>query len=174
MQTKEHEGELVRPCPLAGVHSHVATLRYSQHLHHMFVCLHGQMERIEEITSDEPFLLVPTVRSSSPFPLQIVNLKYIKVHMYKLCKLVSVSLPIVSGCWSVNSCHSITRINKVNSEPLTLLLQPVVLPFSPQGGDEVEDVGGIPSFLSGRKCTTCVHVLVTPSLLLFSLCSIGS
>lgn len=48
------------------------------------------MEKIGEITSDEAFLLVTTFRSSSPFPLQIVNLKYSKVRY--CASFVSVSL----------------------------------------------------------------------------------
>ena len=46
------------------------------------VFLHGKMEKIGEVTSDEPFLLVSAIRSSSPFPVQIVSLKYNQV---KLC-----------------------------------------------------------------------------------------
>lgn len=68
----------------------MATLRYSQPiLHHMYTFLHGKMERIEEITSDEPFLLVPTIRSCSPFPLQIVKLKYNKVHCTSLVSVLA-------------------------------------------------------------------------------------
>ena len=80
---------------------------------------------------------------------------------------------MVVGRQIVTMHGSSTRISKNDSEPLALL-RLVVLPVCPQEGDDVEDGGGIPSFLSGRKFTTCVHVLLTPSLMLFSLCTTGS
>lgn len=116
------------------------------------------MEKIGEITSDEPFLLVSTIRSSSPFPLQIVSLKYSQV---KLC----VNVPCkVNGPWLESSKHVLyyhhaptlrQACSKNDCEPIACL-HLVVLPVCPQQPDDVEDVGGIPLILSGRKFTTYV------------------
>lgn len=61
---------------------------------------------------------------------------------------------------------SITRINKIEHELINCHCVPVLLVF-PQQPDSVEDVGGIPSILSGRKFTMYVYVA---DVMMCSLC----
>ena len=111
------------------------------------------MEKIEEITSDEPFLLVSTIRSCSPFPLQIVSLKYKQVTVQPLCrcavhgKLIEneqmcIVVTLSEVCmWQ--DCYDYSSVKYLH----------LIVPLCPLQPDDVEDVGGIPSVLSGRKFT---------------------
>lgn len=112
--------------------------------------LRGQMEKIEQITSDEPFLLVSTIRSSSPFPLQIVSLKYKQVQ-YDFCA--------VCLAWQVDVCeinmymYDCLRLACCKNACSLIKCFHLIVRLCPQQPEDVEDVGGIPSILSGRKFT---------------------